>query len=179
MTSAAMSDKVELTIRPAQFPEDLQFVSDLFQAYAISLPIDLSFQNFEHELASLPGKYSPENGGALYLASTPSSNAISDPSKSNREIVGCACLRAFAAPNICELKRLYITPESRGLGAGRKLLEQTINRAKELGYKEMLLDTLPSMVAARAMYKRFAFEIVDKYYDSPIEGTVFMRLRLT
>lgn len=173
-----MSDKVKLTIRPAQFPEDLHFVSSLFQAYALSLPIDLSFQKFENELASLPGKYSSENGGALYLASTTSSAAVTDRSESNEQIVGCACLRAFSAPDVCELKRLYITPESRGLGAGRKLLQQSIDKAKESGYKEMLLDTLPTMIAATAMYKGFGFEVVDKYYDSPVEGTVFMRLKL-
>ncbi|ORY10054.1 acetyltransferase [Clohesyomyces aquaticus] len=162
---------------PAKFPDDHTLVSCLFTAYAESLEIDLAFQNFAQELSSLPGKYAPENGGALLLARSPPQIASADTSQPQTPI-GCVALRAFAPPRICELKRLYIVPDARGLGAGRKLLEAVIGKAREMGYKKILLDTLPSMVAARKMYAAFGFEEVEKYYESPIEGTCFMRLRL-
>ncbi|KAF2713072.1 acyl-CoA N-acyltransferase [Pleomassaria siparia CBS 279.74] len=129
------------------------------------------------ELSTLPGKYSPSNGGAVFLAY----NKGEDPSEEPGEplFFGCAALRAFDAPYTCEIKRLYIKPNHRRLGAGRMLLERVIEQAKRLGYKEMLLDTLPSMTAARKMYVEYGFEECEKYYDSPIEGTVFMKLKLT
>lgn len=177
-----MTDKAAVTLRPAIFPQDAEVVIELFAAYAKSLEIDLSFQNFEEELASVPGKYAPTNGGSLFLAcvSHPSSEAAKQSALSLRDgqVIGCAALRAFNPPRTCEIKRLYVTPESRGLGAGRMLLEAIIERAKEFGYKEMLLDTLPSMVEARKMYKSFGFEEVENYYESPIAGTCFMRLTL-
>jgi len=177
-----MSSTSATIISPTEFPRDREVVARLFTAYAKSLEIDLAFQNFELELCSLPGKYSTENGGALYLArisSSPLTTAsTSEEASTTSEVIGCAALRAFNASHICELKRLYIAPRSRGLGAGRKLLECVIARAKDLGYKEMLLDTLPSMVEARKMYEKYGFEECEKYYDSPIEGTKFMRLKL-
>lgn len=181
--SVMADNKSSLTIREARFPQDLEVVTELFTVYAKSLGIDLSYQNFEHELASLPGKYSSSNGGALFVVCVPSPNPSSTASNSsskspNQQVIGCVCIRAFNPPDICELKRLYIAPESRGLGAGRMLLEAAIIEAKNLGYKEMLLDTLPSMVAARRMYRAFGFEEVEKYYESPIEETSFMRLML-
>lgn len=168
-----------LTIRPAEFPQDLKSIATLFADYAFSLKVDISFQNFDHELLSLPGQYSPSNGGALILASisTPVGHPDEGISIPKIEIIGCVCLRALK-PEICELKRLYIKPEHRNLGAGRKLMESVIAQARQLGYKEMLLDTLPSMEAARKMYRAFGFEEVAKYYDNPIEGTSFMRLQL-
>lgn len=180
--------RVEVCV--AEFPRDKEVVIELFTAYANSLPIDLTFQNFEHELSSLPGKYSPENGGIIYLAYTvsgslscskpvtPSSNSTPKTSSNTSKVIGCSALRPFSPPSICELKRLYITPDSRGLGVGRLLLETVIEKAKELGYKEMMLDTLPSMFAARKMYEKYGFVRVEKYYETPIDGTVFMKLAL-
>ncbi|KAF1994023.1 acyl-CoA N-acyltransferase [Amniculicola lignicola CBS 123094] len=171
-----------VSISRAEFPADLPAVTELFTAYAESLGIDLSYQNFEHELASLPGKYAAQKGGALFLARCPSAEEPSSTtvtsSPSPETIIGCVCLRALGPPTICELKRLYITPASRGLGAGRMLLERAVEEAKALGYKEMMLDTLATMTEAKKMYARYGFEEVEKYYDSPIEGTVFMRLEL-
>ncbi|KAF2792064.1 acetyltransferase [Melanomma pulvis-pyrius CBS 109.77] len=169
----------KVVVYEAEFPRDTQLVSTLFTAYAKSLPIDLSFQNFDVELSSLPGKYAYSMGGTIFLShkSSPEAGAeatvLQDP-----EIIGCAALRAFDTPRSCELKRLYITPESRRLGAGRKLFESAIAKAKTMGYAEMLLDTLPTMTAARKMYEKYGFEECEKYYDSPIEGTVFMKLKL-
>lgn len=108
-------------IRHAEFPEDRDKVARLFRAYAESLNVDLSFQKFEEEVASLPGNYSPLTGGALLLAALkPSQDGIPGSGHSRDEnIIGCACLRALNPPGTCELKRLYITEESRGLGVGR------------------------------------------------------------
>lgn len=133
-------------------------------------------------MSSLPGKYASSNGGALFVAYDVDAS-IDAPVKQDAEdrigmVLGCAALRAFNAPESCELKRLYTVPEARRRGAGRRLLEAVIRRAKELGYKEMLLDTLSSMSAARKMYAEYGFEECEKYYDTTLEGTVFMRLKL-
>ncbi|KAF2870581.1 acyl-CoA N-acyltransferase [Massariosphaeria phaeospora] len=177
------SQKPEILVVPADSPKHKATVTTLFTAYAQSLDIDLSFQNFEQELASLPGKYTPETGGALFLAySRPTASSLSPPSSKqsppSHAAVGCVALRAFSPPSICELKRLYIIPEARGLGAGRELMDTVIGKAKELGYKEILLDTLRSIVKARKMYARYGFVDVEKYYDNPLDGTCFMRLVL-
>jgi ribosomal protein S18 acetylase RimI-like enzyme len=170
--SLAMATKPKVTIEPAQLPRDHEAVNNLLTAYAHSLAIDLSFQNFDAELASLPGKYATATGGELLLASI--STSSSPPAAT---IIGCAALRAFA-PYTCEIKRLYVVPEARSVGAGRMLLEAMIERARALGYQDMLLDTLPSMLNARKLYGLFGFEEVEPYYDSPVEGTCFMRLKL-
>lgn len=169
----------KVVVYEAEFPRDTNVVSTLFTAYAKSLPIDLSFQNFDAELSSLPGKYASSMGGTIFLShksfleTGAAATVLQD-----LEVIGCAALRAFNAPHSCELKRLYITPESRRLGSGRKLLESAIAKAKQMGYAEMLLDTLPRMTAARKMYADYGFEEREKYYDSPIEGAVFMKLKL-
>ncbi|KAF2649897.1 acyl-CoA N-acyltransferase [Lophiostoma macrostomum CBS 122681] len=192
--------KPKVTVRSALFPQDHTAVSVLFAEYAASLNIDLSFQNFEHELASLPGKYDEQLGGALLLASVPvpHSNDPQTHDHATEKIIGTVALRHLPQPKphptshptptdthtpsspapTCELKRLYIVPSSRNIGAGRTLLDAIIQQAQDMGYKEMMLDTLPTMQDAIKMYKAFGFEVVEKYYDSPIEGTCFMRLRL-
>jgi ribosomal protein S18 acetylase RimI-like enzyme len=173
---------IAIEIKEPEFPKDISIVTALFTAYSKSLNIDLSFQNFSDELLSLPGKYASSNGGALFLAYDTNTSTDSTLNQSTGEKVaqalGCVALRAFNAPISCELKRLYTTPEARRRGAGRKLLEAVISRAKELGYKEMLLDTLSSMTAARKMYADYGFEECEKYYDTTLEGTVFMKLKL-
>lgn len=160
-----------ITVRPAEFPHDRDVAAALFAAYAESLNIDLSFQNFSDELSQLPGKYAAKKRGALFLASGTTS------SPENR-VVGCVALRTFSS-DICELKRLYIVPEARGMGAAQCLMDAAIAKARELGYSYMLLDTLASMTAARKLYARYGFAEGDKYYDNPIDGTVFMRAALT
>ncbi|KAF9693132.1 hypothetical protein EKO04_008654 [Ascochyta lentis] len=162
-------------IRPAQFPADKEVVNKLFRAYEESLPLSLDFQNFSHEIASLPGKYAVENGGALYIAfikTHPSQTQLA-----MEQVVGCLCLRAFAASESCELKRLYLTPDSRGMGVSKLLMDVVIARARELGYKEMLLDTLSSMAAARGLYERYGFVEVEAYYKS-VPDAVYYRLEL-
>lgn len=159
-------------VRPATFPADAEAVSKLFLAYEAFVPVSLDFQNFSREVASLPGKYAVENGGALYLAyiETPESPATG-------RAVGCLGLRAFTGSESCELKRLYLAPEARGLGVSKLLMDAAIAKARELGYKEMLLDTLSSMTTARRLYVNYGFVEVDAYYES-VPDAVFYRLKL-
>lgn len=164
----ATSNKSDVSITPVETEEDLTATTTLFKAYAHSLGIDLTFQNFATELSSLPGKYSPSNNGALFLARIISTGRA----------VGCVGLRAMTQPGTCEIKRLYVDPAGRGLGVGRKLVERVIREARKSGYGACLLDTLPQMVEARGLYKSLGFGEVEAYYETPLEGTVFLRLDL-
>ncbi|KAJ4289077.1 hypothetical protein N0V90_011419 [Kalmusia sp. IMI 367209] len=157
-----------VTISAAEFPRDLDVVAELFAAYAKSLNIDLSFQSFADEVSQLPGKYATDKGGALFLA------YMADTSKA----IGCVAVRALSPPAACELKRLFVVPDARGLGAAQRLMDAALNRAQKLGYSDILLDSLANMTAARKLYARYGFEEVDKYYDNPIAGTVFMKASL-
>ena len=187
-TASPSATKEEVTIRAAQFPAEREAVAGLFTAYARSLPISLDFQNFDAELNGLPGKYAAAEGGAVYLACVPASAALmgpadvhdatASPSSSVREhVIGCVALRALDPPAKCELKRLYLAPASRRLGIGGKLMDAVTQRARQLGYKYMLLDTLSSMKAAQSMYVNYGFVEVDKYYES-VEDAVFYLLAL-
>jgi putative acetyltransferase len=149
----------------ANLPTDLPAIRELFRAYAASLPIDLGYQGFDGELASLPGKYAPP-AGALLIARD-----------ANDAAVGCVAVRPLE-DGVCEMKRLYVAPEGRGSGLGRALAEAIIEAARAAGYREMRLDTLASMTGAQALYRSLGFVEIAPYYDTPIEGTVFMGLRL-
>ncbi|KAH7071993.1 acyl-CoA N-acyltransferase [Paraphoma chrysanthemicola] len=178
-------------IRPATFPADQDIVSQLFLAYAQSLPIALDFQNFDHELANLPGRYAfQENGGVWLAYTTPATtppqittSTLTTPSSvaeaSADVVIGSVALRSFPARSTptCELKRLYIVPSARGSGVSKMLMDEVLNKARELGYGEMLLDTLSSMTAARKLYEGYGFRETEKYYDS-VEGAAFYRLLL-
>ena len=129
------------TIAPAAGQADLDAARALFRAYAASLPIDLAYQGFATELATLPGAYAAP-AGALLLARDGAGAAI-----------GCAALRPLAEPGCCEMKRLFVAPTARGLGLGRVLMEAIVGEAARLGYREVRLDTLPTMTAAIAMYR--------------------------
>jgi ribosomal protein S18 acetylase RimI-like enzyme len=143
--------------------DDLAAVTRLFQAYAASLDIDLAYQGFESEILSMPGQYAPP-AGELLLARDESGKPI-----------GCVGLRAIEPAGCCELKRLYVEPEARGSGCGRALVEALIRVAERRGYREMRLDTLPSMRRAQALYRKLGFEVIRPYYETPVAGTVFMR----
>jgi len=136
----------------------------LFQEYIDSLGIDLSFQAYQTELADLASIYSPPNG-AIILA------------KQSNESVGCVGLRKYNS-EVCEMKRLYMRPQGRGRGLGMVLCQKIISRAKAMGYGKLRLDTLPTMTAARELYKKIGFYPIDPYYDNPIAGTAFMELNL-
>ena len=172
-TTTKMSTKPTITIVPAEFPRDKAIVADNFVALAGILPahINLTHQSFDAELAGLPGAYSTENGGAVLLAyaTTPTSSTC----------VGCVGVRALnIAPNTCELKRLWTNPEARGLGAGQALMVAIMAKAREMGYKEMLLDTLAIFTSARKMYDSYGFVEIAKYNNNPFEGVVFMKAKL-
>ncbi|WP_201403081.1 GNAT family N-acetyltransferase [Kaistia sp. 32K] len=148
-------------IRPVRSDDDLAVVVGMIRAYAASLDIDLRFQDFETEIASMPGKYAPP-GGELLLARAASGLPL-----------GCVGLRPLDA-EICEMKRLYVAPDGRGLGVGRALVDALVAEARRIGYREMRLDTLPSLGAALALYGKTGFRRIEPYYATPIEGTVFL-----
>ena len=154
-------------IEPVRAPEDLKATMELFDAYAASLGINLSYQNFVAEMAAMPGKYAPPKG-ELLLARDKVGNAI-----------GCVGLRPLDDDDVCEMKRLYVSPEGRGLGLGRALAEAIVEKARRIGYREMRLDTLPSLATAIALYKQMGFVAIPPYYDTPIKGTLFFSLRLS
>ena len=148
-------------------PQDIAEAAVLFREYADWLGIDLSFQGFEAELASLPGKYAPPTG-ELMLAHAPAG-----------DVLGCVAMRPLAGGAVCEMKRLYVRPAARGLGIGAALVEAIIGCAQDLGYAEMRLDTLAGMQEAFALYKRFGFIEIPAYYHNPVPGTVYLGKQLT
>lgn len=152
------------TILEANGPADIAEVRDLFEEYAESLGIDLGFQDFNRELAGLPGAYVRPRG-ALFLA------AIGERS------VGCVGVRSLDA-STCEMKRLYVRDEARGRGTGRALATAAIRFAREAGYRSMRLDTLPTMTAAQALYRQLGFTEVPAYRYNPHPGATYMALAL-
>lgn len=153
-------------IRPACSAADLAAVAALFEGYAASLPVDLGYQDFAAELAGLPGKYAPPHG-ALLLASDEAGAPL-----------GCVALRPLPPHGRCEMKRLFLTPAARGSGLGRALAQAVITAARDRGYRELVLDTLPSMTAAIALYEAMGFRRIAPYYAPTPDGTIFLGLDL-
>jgi putative acetyltransferase len=143
--------------------EHVPVVRALFEEYAEALGVDLGFQDFERELAELPGDYVPP-AGRLLLALDP-------------EPAGCVALRPFE-PGVCEMKRLYVRPAYRGSGLGRLLAEQIVTAGRDAGYERMRLDTLPTMAAARGLYESLGFVEIDAYRPNPVHGTTYFELAL-
>ena len=167
-------------IEAAHFPKDIETIRSLFSGYAESLAIDLTFQDFNKELSSLPGKYAESQGGALLLArvNKPDENAPLSTSHTTKlapqlNAVGCVALRS-SSYNWSEMKRLYVAPEARGLRVGDQLVAAIVEKAKLLGYRGIRLDTLPTMTAAQKLYRRYGLVKIKSYYETPIENTVFM-----
>ena len=143
-------------------------VRAIFREYADGLGVDLCFQNFEQELASLPGDYAAP-AGALFLA------------RVDGELAGCCALRPLADadyPNACEMKRLYVRKAFRGFGLGRRLAEAALDAARSAGYDCVLLDTLDDMEAARALYEDLGFENIPPYYHNPVAGAHYLKADL-
>ena len=146
-----------ITIAPA---DDLTIVRALITEYATSLGVDLSFQNFDHELATLDAFYEQ-----IVVA------------RDETRAAGCVALRRLD-DEICEMQRLYVRPELRGHDLGRRLAERVIEEARKRGYKRMRLDTLPTMTAAIPLYRSLGFVEIEPYRFNPVEGTRFMELAL-
>jgi len=148
----------------AKFPSNLGTVQALFREYAAALDFSLCFQGFDQELASLPGEYAPP-GGQVLLALIDGMPA------------GCVAQRPFGL-DACEMKRLYVRPSARGVGAGRLLAERIVAGARQRGYARMLLDTVPQMTAAIALYRSLGFREIPPYRENPIPGALYFELHL-
>jgi putative acetyltransferase len=145
--------------------EQVEQARELFREYQAWLGVDLCFQNFEKELAELPGKYAPPDG-RLLLAS------------SGERLAGCVCLRRLDAET-CEMKRLFVRPGFRGQKIGKALTDTIIEEARRAGYRRIRLDTLPDkMERAVAVYRSLGFKEIEPYYHNPFEGTLYMELTL-
>jgi ribosomal protein S18 acetylase RimI-like enzyme len=162
LSACLLSERV---LVDAASPDELAAVRRLFRAYADWLAVDLCFQDFERELATLPGAYGPPQG-RLLLA------------KVGGEAAGCVALRPLQ-PGICEMKRLWVEPGFAGFGLGRELAETIIATAREAGYERMRLDTLPArMPAAQHLYRTLGFVEIPPYYHNPLDGVVMLELAL-
>jgi putative acetyltransferase len=154
-----------LLFAQAESPAQLTQARELFLEYAQSLGFSLCFQNFDKELASLPGDYAPPEG-RLLLA------------EDGSQVVGCVALHKLE-PGICEMKRLYLRPAARGKGFGRVLADRIIAEARQIGYQRMRLDTVePVMKDAVAMYRKLGFKEIAPYCPNPMSGVIYMELEL-
>jgi GNAT superfamily N-acetyltransferase len=154
-----------VTVVQAHSPAHVETARELFLEYADWLAVDLCFQGFDQELASLPGDYAPPRGRLLL--------ALVDDRPA-----GCVALRPLAA-DTAELKRLYVRENWRGRGIGRWLVERVIDDARHIGYARIQLDSLPTMTSAAALYRSLGFVAREPYYDTPLVHTVFMELLLS
>ena len=161
-------DAPEIRLAFPDTPELIAATREIFREYAHSLDVDLCFQNFELELAELPGEYAPP-GGHLLLAFVDGS------------LAGCGALRPMADTdyaNACEMKRLFVRPASRRFGLGRVLAQALLDEAQQIGYSGVLLDTLDDMEAARGLYASLGFEEIPPYYYNPIPGAHYLKATL-
>lgn len=156
---------MSLTIERLTDPDELPTIRAMFREYADSLSLDLEFQGFSEELADLPGKYAPPSG-CLLLA------------MADGQPAGCVALRSLGA-GVCEMKRLYVRSQHRGLGLGRKLTERVIQEARHLGYQRIRLDTIGSkMSRAVSLYEALGFRMIPPYCETRFPDAVFMELDL-
>jgi ribosomal protein S18 acetylase RimI-like enzyme len=152
-------------IRQAKTEEEIAIAREIFREYEAWLGLDLCFQGFEDELKNLPGKYAPP-AGRLYLAWV------------DRSVAGCIALRPLG-PKTCEMKRLFVRENFRGMQIGRLLIERVITDAIDIGYDAMRLDTFPpKMGKAVRLYESYGFREIAPYYENPNDGVLFMELSI-
>jgi len=148
----------------AETAADFEKGKQLFTDYAASLNIDLSFQDFSKELESISQQYNNPQGGLILVSQ-------------DEEYIGCAGIRKIDKQT-AELKRMYINPDYRGLKIGARLLEKSVELAKQLGYSKIRLDTLATMLQAQALYRSFGFYEIPAYRFNPLPGTIYMEKEL-
>ena len=151
-----------LHIRRVRTIADIEATARLLNAYASSLEVDLGFQDFAAEIRTLPGKYAAPAGELLLARDT------------HDVPLGCVGLRPMRPDGCCEMKRLYVTPQARGLRLGKALVDAIIAEAVRIGYREMRLDTLPTMTEAISLYRKAGFIPIEPYYATPVKGTIFL-----
>ncbi len=156
--------KSEFELRQVEGRELIEIARDLFREYESAIGVNLEFQNFASELAQLPEPYTPPKG-ALFLAFA------------GAEVAGCVAMRSLDR-RICEMKRLYVRRAYRGWGLGEQLVNVVIQTARRAGYRELRLDTLDKMAAARKIYLRLGFTEIPAYNDTSMPGIRFFSLRL-
>lgn len=167
MSEALAATRIE--ILPVRTADEIAAVKALFLEYQDSLGVSLCFQGFDTELAELPGAYAPP-AGRLYLAQV------------DGVLAGCVGLRPLVSAyndGRCEMKRLYLRPNCRGFGLGRRLAKLIIAEARKIGYRRLVLDTLADMGEARALYASLGFREIPAYYDNPLPGVLYAELDLT
>ncbi|MGD9162916.1 MAG: GNAT family N-acetyltransferase [Desulfobacteraceae bacterium] len=153
-----------MKIKQAQTETELEEVRKLFLEYEVFLDVDLCFQSFKEEFASLPGKYS-RPGGDLLIG------------LDGNRTVGCVAVRRLD-DGVCEMKRLFVKPEARETGLGRQLVREIIGIARELGYSLMRLDTLDRLTEAMHLYETLGFQRTEPYYENPLPGVVYWEFDL-
>ncbi|MGN6528105.1 MAG: GNAT family N-acetyltransferase [Burkholderiaceae bacterium] len=153
-----------IEILHADLPREADEVRALLREYADGLGVDLCFQDFESELAALPGKYAPPRGRLLVA-------------RRGEELLGCVALRPLEGGD-CEMKRLYVRPGARGERLGRRLAERLVAEARAAGYARICLDTLPTMESAQALYAELGFAPIAPYVFNPVPGTRYLALTL-
>ena len=161
-------DTPEIELFTPATADDLEAARAIFREYASTLSVDLDFQDFQSELAQLPGDYAPPRG-SLLLARVAGA------------LAGCCALRPMDNsdyPNAAEMKRLFVRKAFRGFGLGRQLTEAILDEARRAGYSSVLLDTLDEMEAARALYEDLGFEEIPPYYHNPHAGAHYLKVDL-
>lgn len=154
-----------LSFSEAESPAQIAHARELFLEYAQSLGFSLCFQNFDKELAGLPGDYAPPDGRLLLAYD-------------EDQLAGCVALHRLTS-EICEMKRLYLRPQFRGKGRGRALADRIMTEARQIGYQRMRLDTVePVMKDAVAMYRKLGFKEIAPYCENPIAGALYMERQL-
>lgn len=162
--SPSTSNSLSLRITQAETPAEIETAQSLFREYQQELGMDLCFQNFEAELAGLPGKYARPEGRLLIAWKGDAA-------------LGCVAVRPLH-DEVCELKRLFLRPAARGMGAGRLLTETALEEARQAGYRRIRLDTLPQMGAAIRLYRDLGFQEISAYTTNPVPGALFLEKNL-